>query len=69
MRKDKEFLVKNQEAILKLINEDPRLSAEKLGLELGLSKQGVRYHLDKLKASGLIRYVGSSKAGYWEILE
>lgn len=54
MRKDKEFIAKNQEAILKLINEDPRLSTEKLGLELGLSKQGVRYHLDKLNASGLI---------------
>jgi hypothetical protein len=26
---------KKQEAILKLINEDPRLSAEKLGLGLG----------------------------------
>jgi hypothetical protein len=26
---------KNQEAILKLINEDPRLSAEKLSLGLG----------------------------------
>jgi ATP-dependent DNA helicase RecG len=60
---------KNQEAILKLINEDPRLSAEELGLKLGLSKQGVRYHLDKMKALGLIRYVGSSKAGYWEVLE
>lgn len=26
---------KNKEALLKLINEDPRLSAEKLGLGLG----------------------------------
>ena len=34
---------------------------------LGITKDGVRYHLNKLKAEGLIERVGGDKGGYWKI--
>ena len=30
---------------------------------------GIKYHLEKMKATGASRHVGPTKAGYWEVLE
>jgi ATP-dependent DNA helicase RecG len=35
----------------------------------GISENGVKYHLEKLKASGRIRRLGADKGGYWEVLK
>ena len=35
---------------------------------IGISENGIKYHLDKLKSSGVIRHVGPTKAGHWEVL-
>jgi len=36
---------------------------------VGISEDGIKYHLDKLKAAGKIRHLGSTKAGRWEVIE
>ena len=35
---------------------------------VGLSPDGVKYHLQNLKAAGVIRRGGSDRAGHWEVL-
>ena len=35
---------------------------------LGLSPEGVRYHLRRLQAAGRLRRVGPDKGGHWEIV-
>jgi ATP-dependent DNA helicase RecG len=35
---------------------------------LGLSPEGVRYHLRRLQAAGRLRRVGPDKGGHWEVL-
>ena len=60
---------KNERDLLELIKLNPDLTLELYAEKLGLSKGGVRYHLDKLKETGKIRYVGSKRSGYWEIIE
>lgn len=40
-----------------------------LAKQLGLSPDGVKYHLDKLRVAGVIRHVGPTKIGYWEVLK
>jgi len=37
--------------------------------QLGLSADGIKYHLNKLRAAGVIRHVGPTKNGRWEIVK
>jgi ATP-dependent DNA helicase RecG len=55
--------------IMKLIKEKPFINAAELGKELHMTESGVRYHLARLKQEGILKRVGSTKAGYWKIDE
>lgn len=57
-----------QEKILSLISEQPTITRKKISEVIGLSSDGVKYHLTKLTAANRIRHVGPTKAGHWEIL-
>lgn len=61
--------VTTQEKILMLLQANPATTRVALVKNLGLSADGVKYHLDKLRASGKIRHHGPTKAGHWEIIE
>jgi predicted ArsR family transcriptional regulator len=45
------------------------LTHKLLAQRLSISENGVKYHLNKLKAAGRIRHVGPTKAGRWEVIE
>ena len=55
--------------ILKVLSECRHVSAEQIGRMLGLSPSGVRYHIRALTSKSLIRRVGSSKTGHWEVVK
>ena len=57
-----------QERIQKLLRQQPDLTRRGLAAKIGLSDDGIKYHLNKMRLSGLIRHVGSTKAGHWEVL-
>ncbi|MEI7597404.1 MAG: winged helix-turn-helix transcriptional regulator [Bacteroidota bacterium] len=54
--------------VLKLIQINSRITREDLSVKLGLSVRGVEWNLKKLKDAGVIKRVGSTKAGHWEII-
>lgn len=58
-----------QEMILGLIKTDPAITRKGLAEKTGLTPDGVKYHLDKLRKQGVIRHVGATKKGYWEVME
>lgn len=58
-----------QEKIIALLRQRPKLTRRDLAGKLGITDNGVKYHLNKLKAAGAIRHVGSTKAGHWEVLK
>lgn len=58
-----------QEEIIKIIGENPQISAKEMAEKLNLTVDGVRYHLTKMKKAGLIRYEGSTKLGKWIIVK
>jgi len=58
-----------QERIPALLEADPRLTRHLLAERLGITVDGVKYHLDRLRAGGTIRHVGATKAGRWEVLK
>ena len=55
--------------ILDCIRAEPQLTRTLLAERVGLSPDGVKYHLKNLKAAGLLRRVGSDRAGHWEVIE
>ena len=58
-----------QEMILRLIKTNPAITRKGLTEKTGLTPDGVKYHLDKLREQGVIRHVGATKKGYWEVME
>ena len=61
---------KTTQKILAMLERNPSLSRREIAEELGgISENGVKYHLEKLKASGRIRRLGADKGGYWDVLK
>jgi len=40
-----------------------------MAARIGVSTDGIKYHLNKLKSASVIRHVGPTKAGHWEVLK
>jgi len=57
-----------QEMIITLIKANPAITQKGLSDKTGLTVDGVKYHLKKLKGAGVIQRSGSTKAGRWEAL-
>ena len=55
--------------ILGLMRERPDITAEELAEEIGITKNGIRYHIKKLKSQGKIVRIGSSKYGQWKVFD
>ncbi len=54
--------------ILAMIGANPKATAQKLALALGLSDKTVKRHIKALCEQGRLKRVGSDKAGHWETL-
>ena len=52
-----------------LLRVQPTMTRKELAEHIGITSDGIKYHLDKMRASGRIRHVGPTKKGYWEIIE
>ena len=58
-----------QEKILALLRTQPALTHKALSERIGISANGIKYHLGKLREAGVIRHVGPTKSGRWEVLK
>lgn len=57
------------EQILDMLREDPSAGRREMAARLGgITEDGVKYHLEKLKADGRIRRIGPGRGGRWEVL-
>ena len=55
------------ERILDIMRKTPEISVKDTAQILDISVGGVRYHINKMKKSGLIGHIGSTKKGKWII--
>ena len=55
--------------ILELLQSNPKITRRELAAILGLTSDGVKYHLQKLTKEGVIIRKGSTRRGVWEIVE
>ena len=62
-----EKLTLNQEAIVREIIKDPRISARALAAIVGISSRKVEENMKKLKEQGRIIRIGPAKGGHWKV--
>lgn len=55
-------------AILALVYKQSEMTQKELALELGWTVDRVKYYLNKMKKQQIIKRVGSSHNGHWELL-
>jgi ATP-dependent DNA helicase RecG len=54
--------------ILAILEENPSASRREIAERLAdITEDGVKYHLDRLKAAGKIRRIGPARGGHWEV--
>lgn len=58
-----------RERVLALLEAEPRITRRILAKRIGITPSGIKYHLAKLRKAGIIRHVGPTKAGRWEVLK
>ncbi len=56
-----------EKKVAKLILKNPEITQDKMAEVMGMSKNGIRYVMNKLKNKGLLVRVGATKKGKWSI--
>lgn len=62
-----EARISTADRIVALLKDNPRHSTKSLAEAIGISPKGIEKQLAKLKAQGVIRRIGPSKGGTWEV--
>jgi ATP-dependent DNA helicase RecG len=63
-----EKLTLNQEAIVREIIKDPRISARALAAIVGISSRKVEENIKKLREQGRLIRIGPAKGGHWKVV-
>ena len=59
---------KTTQKILHLIAQKPDITRQQMAEVLGITDNGVKYHLRQMQQKNLIRRVGSDKGGHWKVV-
>ena len=59
----------SHQIVLNLLKENPMRSREEMAGIMGKTVRTVQRALDKLSDEGLIRRIGTARAGYWEVIQ
>ncbi len=58
---------KTTQKILALIRANPQISRKELAAALGITQDGVKFHLANLKKQAVLKRIGPDKGGHWEV--
>lgn len=58
-----------QERILAAIQAKPEITQKELAQSIGITLDGIKYHIKNMTKQGLIKHEGSTKAGKWVIIK
>ena len=61
-------LTEEDKAVLAAIKEQHSITQKEIAAKLGWKVDRVKYYLNKMKHRNLVKRVGTSQKGYWEIL-
>ncbi|NUN16702.1 MAG: ArsR family transcriptional regulator [Myxococcales bacterium] len=52
-----------------MVRVNPKTTAQKVALALGVTDKTIKRHLKVLREQGRLKRVGSDKVGHWEVIE
>ena len=58
-----------QERILVAIQAKPKITQKELAQSIGLTLNGIKYHIKNMTKLGIIKHEGSTKSGKWIIIK
>jgi ATP-dependent DNA helicase RecG len=58
-----------QETIVAILRSEPSIERRELAKRIGLSLDGIKYHLERLRYAGSIWHAVSARIGHWEVLK
>ncbi|MEG0806867.1 MAG: winged helix-turn-helix domain-containing protein [Alistipes sp.] len=53
--------------ILDAIRKSPKITRVELAAMIGITPDGIKYHLQRLTKAGVIRHIGATRSGEWVI--
>ena len=62
-------LIATQEKILAAIQAKPEITQKELAQSIGITLDGIKYHIKNMTKSGIIKHEGSTKSGKWIIIK
>ncbi len=57
-----------REEILALITKNSRITIAQLAIAIGITPKGIEWQIGRLKKDGLLRRIGPTKGGHWEVV-
>lgn len=57
-----------RDKIIERLRNNPKITRSELASILGISSDGVKYHLQKMTTEGIIVRHGAARGGYWEVM-
>jgi len=60
---------KTTQKILDQIKANPYISRQELAELCGLTSDGIKYNIRKLREKGIIKRIGPDKGGHWEVID
>lgn len=64
-----EKLGRNRAAIVRLMNDNPRITVSELAEALNISRTAADKNIQVLKARGYVSRIGPAKGGHWEVMK
>jgi predicted HTH transcriptional regulator len=55
--------------IIEILKENPNITANEIADAIGITRDGVFWHLKNLVKSGQIRHIGPTNGGHWKVLK
>ena len=60
---------KTTQKIIKLITGNPNITRKELAAKIGLTEDGIKYHLSIMQKNKIIKRIGADKGGYWKVIK
>ncbi|MBI5047476.1 MAG: winged helix-turn-helix transcriptional regulator [Deltaproteobacteria bacterium] len=60
---------KTTQKIIEAITKKSDVTQKELATVIGITEDGVKYHITRLRKKGLLKRIGPDKGGYWEVVK
>ena len=68
-RETKDTTQKTTQKIIKAITKKSDITQKELAVFIGITEDGIKYHITRLRKEGILKRIGPDKGGYWEVVK